>query len=128
MDAASNTGVDDVRDIIDGAAYRPVSARFKIYIIDEVHMLSKVFNASKTLKSHQKHQIYSATTEIRKVPVIYGASALICAVFLWNYLPPIYNPLPKVNRLTPMMMHHMIAEKPKAPCVMHYRSGSGRPL
>ena len=46
MDAASNTGVDDVRDIIDGAAYRPVSARFKIYIIDEVHMLSKsAFNA-----------------------------------------------------------------------------------
>ena len=46
MDAASNTGVDDVRDIIDGAAYRPVSARFKIYIIDEVHMLSRsAFNA-----------------------------------------------------------------------------------
>ena len=46
MDAASNTGVDDVRDIIDGSAYRPVSARFKIYIVDEVHMLSRsAFNA-----------------------------------------------------------------------------------
>ena len=46
MDAASNTGVDDVRDIIDGVHYAPLAARFKIYIIDEVHMLSKnAFNA-----------------------------------------------------------------------------------
>ena len=46
MDAASNTGVDDVREIIDGVGYRPLSARYKIYIIDEVHMLSKnAFNA-----------------------------------------------------------------------------------
>ena len=41
MDAASNTGVDDIREIIDSSVYRPVSARYKIYIIDEVHMLSK---------------------------------------------------------------------------------------
>ena len=72
MDAASNTGVDDVRDIIDGAAYRPVSARFKIYIIDEVHMLSRsAFNALlKTLEEPPDNvKFIFATTEIRKVPV-----------------------------------------------------------
>ena len=72
MDAASNTGVDDVREIIDGAAYRPVSARFKIYIIDEVHMLSKsAFNALlKTLEEPPEAvKFIFATTEIRKVPV-----------------------------------------------------------
>lgn len=72
MDAASNTGVDDVRDIIEGAAYRPVSARFKIYIIDEVHMLSRsAFNALlKTLEEPPEAvKFIFATTEIRKVPV-----------------------------------------------------------
>ena len=72
MDAASNTGVDDVRDIIEGANYRPVSARFKIYIIDEVHMLSKsAFNALlKTLEEPPEAvKFIFATTEIRKVPV-----------------------------------------------------------
>jgi len=72
MDAASNTGVDDVREIIDGAAYRPVSARFKIYIIDEVHMLSRsAFNALlKTLEEPPDNvKFIFATTEIRKVPV-----------------------------------------------------------
>ena len=72
MDAASNTGVDDVRDIIEGASYRPVSARFKIYIIDEVHMLSKsAFNALlKTLEEPPEAvKFIFATTEIRKVPV-----------------------------------------------------------
>ena len=72
MDAASNTGVDDVRDIIEGAAYRPVTARFKIYIIDEVHMLSKsAFNALlKTLEEPPEAvKFIFATTEIRKVPV-----------------------------------------------------------
>lgn len=72
MDAASNTGVDDVREIIDGAAYRPVSARYKIYIIDEVHMLSKsAFNALlKTLEEPPEAvKFIFATTEIRKVPV-----------------------------------------------------------
>ena len=72
MDAASNTGVDDVRDIIEGSAYRPVSARFKIYIIDEVHMLSKsAFNALlKTLEEPPEAvKFIFATTEIRKVPV-----------------------------------------------------------
>ena len=72
MDAASNTGVDDVRDIIDGVAYRPVSARFKIYIVDEVHMLSRsAFNALlKTLEEPPDNvKFIFATTEIRKVPV-----------------------------------------------------------
>ena len=72
MDAASNTGVDDVRDIIDGSAYRPVSARFKIYIVDEVHMLSRsAFNALlKTLEEPPDNvKFIFATTEIRKVPV-----------------------------------------------------------
>jgi DNA polymerase-3 subunit gamma/tau len=72
MDAASRTGVDDIRDIIDGVRYGPVSARYKIYIIDEVHMLSKnAFNALlKTLEEPPPHtKFIFATTEIRKVPV-----------------------------------------------------------
>ena len=72
MDAASNTGVDDVRDIIDGIGYRPLVARYKIYIIDEVHMLSKsAFNALlKTLEEPPAAvKFIFATTEIRKVPV-----------------------------------------------------------
>ncbi len=72
MDAASRTGVDDIREVIDGVRYRPTSARFKIYIIDEVHMLSKhAFNALlKTLEEPPEHvKFIFATTEIRKVPV-----------------------------------------------------------
>jgi len=72
MDAASKTGVDDVRELIDSVKYAPVSARYKIYIIDEVHMLSKnAFNALlKTLEEPPKHvKFIFATTEIRKVPV-----------------------------------------------------------
>ncbi len=72
MDAASHTGVDDVREIIEAARYRPVSARFKVYIVDEVHMLSRqAFNALlKTLEEPPGHvKFVFATTEIRKVPV-----------------------------------------------------------
>ncbi len=72
MDAASRTGVDDIREILDGVRYAPTSARYKIYIIDEVHMLSKnAFNALlKTLEEPPPHVIFIfATTEIRKVPV-----------------------------------------------------------
>lgn len=72
MDAASNTGVDNMRELIDGVRYRPASARYKIYIIDEVHMLSKsAFNALlKTLEEPPEHVIFIfATTEIRKVPI-----------------------------------------------------------
>ena len=72
MDAASHTGVDDIREIIEGVRYSPVSARYKLYIIDEVHMLSKsAFNALlKTLEEPPAHvKFVFATTEIRKVPV-----------------------------------------------------------
>lgn len=72
MDAASHTGIDDIREIIDGARYAAVSARYKVYIIDEVHMLSKAaFNGLlKTLEEPPPHVVFVfATTEIRKVPV-----------------------------------------------------------
>ncbi len=71
MDAASRTGVDDIREIIDGVQYKPTSSRFKVYIIDEVHMLSKnAFNALlKTLEEPPSYvKFIFATTEIRKVP------------------------------------------------------------
>lgn len=72
MDAASRTGVNDMREILDGVRYRPTSARYKVYIIDEVHMLSTAaFNALlKTLEEPPEHvKFIFATTEIRKVPV-----------------------------------------------------------
>ena len=72
LDAASRTGVDDIREILDGVRYKPTNARYKIYIIDEVHMLSKnAFNALlKTLEEPPSHvKFIFATTEIRKVPV-----------------------------------------------------------
>jgi DNA polymerase-3 subunit gamma/tau len=72
MDAASHTGIDDVRQIIENARYKPVSARMKVYIIDEVHMLSKqAFNGLlKTLEEPPPHvKFIFATTEIEKVPI-----------------------------------------------------------
>ena len=72
MDAASNTGIDNVREIIESARYKPVSARTKVYIIDEVHMLStQAFNGLlKTLEEPPEHvKFLFATTEIRKVPI-----------------------------------------------------------
>ncbi|PWE18779.1 DNA polymerase III subunit gamma/tau [Marinicauda salina] len=72
MDAASRTGVGDIREILEGVRYAPVSARYKVYIIDEVHMLSaSAFNALlKTLEEPPPHvKFIFATTEIRKVPV-----------------------------------------------------------
>jgi DNA polymerase-3 subunit gamma/tau len=72
MDAASRTGVDDIRELIDGVRYRPVTARCKVYIIDEVHMLSRqAFNALlKTLEEPPGHvKFIFATTEVRKIPV-----------------------------------------------------------
>ena len=72
MDAASHTGIDDVREIIENARYRPVSARTKVYIVDEVHMLSKqAFNGLlKTLEEPPEHvKFLFATTEIEKVPI-----------------------------------------------------------
>ncbi len=72
MDAASHTGIDDIREIIEQIRYRPVSARYKVYIIDEVHMLStQAFNGLlKTLEEPPPHvKFIFATTEIRKVPI-----------------------------------------------------------
>ncbi|WP_425547943.1 DNA polymerase III subunit gamma/tau [Bartonella acomydis] len=72
MDAASHTGIDDIREIIEKIRYRPVSARYKVYIIDEVHMLStQAFNGLlKTLEEPPAHvKFIFATTEIRKVPI-----------------------------------------------------------
>jgi len=72
MDAASKTGVDDVREIIDNVKYKPVNSLFKIFIIDEVHMLSKsAFNALlKTLEEPPEHvKFIFATTEVKKIPV-----------------------------------------------------------
>src|SRR3546814_292000 len=71
MDAASHTGVDDVREIIEAVRYAAVSARYKVYIIDEVHMLSTAaFNALlKTLEEPPAHvKFVFATTEVHKVP------------------------------------------------------------
>ncbi|MDQ0511964.1 DNA polymerase III subunit gamma/tau [Ancylobacter amanitiformis] len=72
MDAASNTGISDIREIIEAARYKPVLARYKVFIIDEVHMLSTAaFNGLlKTLEEPPEHvKFIFATTEIRKVPV-----------------------------------------------------------
>ncbi|MDZ4741409.1 MAG: DNA polymerase III subunit gamma/tau [Alphaproteobacteria bacterium] len=72
MDAASNTGIDDIREIIEGVRYAPAQSRYKVYIIDEVHMLSKqAFNGLlKTLEEPPPHvKFVFATTEIRKVPI-----------------------------------------------------------
>ena len=72
MDAASNTGVDDIREIIDNVKYKPIIGKFKIFIIDEVHMLSKsAFNALlKTLEEPPEHvKFIFATTEVKKIPI-----------------------------------------------------------
>ncbi|MEE9209954.1 MAG: DNA polymerase III subunit gamma/tau [Kiloniellales bacterium] len=72
MDAASRTGIDDIRELIEGVRYRPVQARTKVYIVDEVHMLSRqAFNGLlKTLEEPPEHVVFIfATTEVRKVPV-----------------------------------------------------------
>ena len=72
MDAASKTGVDDIREIIDNVKYKPVNCKFKIFIIDEVHMLSKsAFNALlKTLEEPPEHvKFIFATTEVKKIPI-----------------------------------------------------------
>ena len=72
MDAASNTGVDNIREIIESARYKPMVARYKVYLIDEVHMLSKgAFNALlKSAGGAPDHvKFIFATTEVRKVPL-----------------------------------------------------------
>ena len=73
MDAASRTGIDDIRELIESSKYNPTSAKYKIFIIDEVHMLSKqAFNG--LLKTLEEPPLYLkfifATTEIKKIPII----------------------------------------------------------
>ncbi|MBY0444095.1 MAG: DNA polymerase III subunit gamma/tau, partial [Burkholderiales bacterium] len=72
IDAASNTGIDNIREVLDNAQYSPTAGRFKVYIIDEVHMLSKsAFNAMlKTLEEPPAHvKFILATTDPQKVPI-----------------------------------------------------------
>lgn len=89
IDAASNTGVDNIRELIDNAGYAPTLGKYKVYIIDEVHMLSKsAFNAMlKTLEEPPPHAIFVlATTDIQKVPVTILSRCL--QLKLRNLLPP----------------------------------------
>src|SRR5690242_16834822 len=88
IDAASNTGVDNVRDIIENSQYRPAVSRFKVYIIDEVHMLSKsAFNALlKTLEEPPGHvKFILATTDPQKIPVTVLSR---CLQFNLKQIPP----------------------------------------
>jgi DNA polymerase-3 subunit gamma/tau len=89
IDAASNTGVDNIRELIDNAGYAPTLGKYKVYIIDEVHMLSKsAFNAMlKTLEEPPSHAIFVlATTDVQKVPVTVLSRCL--QLKLRNLLPP----------------------------------------
>jgi DNA polymerase III subunit gamma/tau len=88
IDAASNTGIDNMRDVIDNAQYAPTAGRYKVYIIDEVHMLSKsAFNAMlKTLEEPPGHVIFIlATTDPQKVPVTVLSR---CLQFNLKQMPP----------------------------------------
>jgi DNA polymerase III subunit gamma/tau len=88
LDAASNTGVDDMREIIENARYAPTSGRYKVYLIDEVHMLSKnAFNAMlKTLEEPPEHvKFVLATTDPQKIPVTVLSR---CLQFNLKQLPP----------------------------------------
>jgi len=88
IDAASNTGIDNMRDVIENAQYAPTSGRYKVYIIDEVHMLSKnAFNAMlKTLEEPPGHVIFIlATTDPQKVPVTVLSR---CLQFNLKQMPP----------------------------------------
>ncbi|MCC2645880.1 MAG: polymerase subunit gamma/tau [Burkholderiales bacterium] len=89
IDAASNTGVDNIRELIDNAGYAPTMGKYKVYIIDEVHMLSKsAFNAMlKTLEEPPLHAVFIlATTDLQKVPVTILSRCL--QLKLRNLLPP----------------------------------------
>lgn len=87
LDAASNTGVDSIREILDNSLYLPTSGKYKVYIIDEVHMLSKsAFNAMlKTLEDPPKHaKFILATTEANKIPVTVLSRCLQFALYNLN--------------------------------------------
>lgn len=103
MDAASHTGIDDIREIIEQVRYRPVSARYKVYIIDEVHMLSTAaFNGLlKTLEEPPPHvKFIFATTESARFRSrsCRAASVSTCAALNRERSPPICAASPKPNR------------------------------
>jgi len=120
MDAASHTGIDDVREIIDSVRYGPVSAPYKVFIIDEVHMLSKqAFNGLlKTLEEPPPYvKFIFATTEIRKVPVTILSR---CQRFDLRRVPPDVLS----DYLTGLMERESIAIEPEA-LAMIVRAGEG---
>ncbi|MFR6640195.1 MAG: DNA polymerase III subunit gamma/tau [Christensenellales bacterium] len=89
LDAASNNGVDQIREIVDNVAYPPVAGKYKVYIVDEVHMLSgAAFNALlKTLEEPPAHAVFVlATTEVHKLPQPYSAGA--CGSISGSYPHP----------------------------------------
>ena len=108
MDAASRTGVDEIRELTDGVRYKPVAARFKIYIIDEVHMLSKAaFNALlKTLEEPPPHvKFLLATTDPQKLPVTvlsrclqFNLKRLPISLIRNHFLKSILSPKKPINR------------------------------
>src|SRR4029079_15050604 len=88
LDAASNTGIDNMREVLDNARYMPTIGRFKVYLIDEVHMLSKAaFNSMlKTLEEPPEHvKFVLATTDPQKIPVTVLSR---CLQFTLKQLPP----------------------------------------
>ncbi|WP_236822831.1 DNA polymerase III subunit gamma/tau [Anaplasma platys] len=108
MDAASNTGVDDIRVILESANYLPTSSSFRVYIIDEVHMLStSAFNALlKTLESPAPHvKFIMATTEARKVPVTVASRCLRLDLFRLT-VEQLYQHLLHVAKLEDIAADH----------------------
>ena len=120
MDAASNTGINDIREIIDSVKYGPVSAPYKVYIIDEVHMLSTAaFNGLlKTLEEPPPYvKFIFATTEIRKVPVTILSR---CMRFDLRRVPP----ETMTTHLVDLLSKEQIAYEPEA-LAMIVRAGEG---
>ena len=120
MDAASNTGINDIREIIDSVKYGPVSAPYKVYIIDEVHMLSTAaFNGLlKTLEEPPPYvKFIFATTEIRKVPVTILSR---CMRFDLRRVPP----ETMTAHLQDLLDKEAIAYEPEA-LAMIVRAGEG---
>ncbi|MBP9743601.1 MAG: DNA polymerase III subunit gamma/tau [Burkholderiales bacterium] len=123
IDAASNTGVDNIRELIDNAQYAPTSGKYKVYIIDEVHMLSKsAFNAMlKTLEEPPANVVFIlATTELQKVPATILSRCLqlklrnLLAAEIHNYL------------ITILELEHIQFETPALELIAHAALGSMR--
>ena len=133
LDAASNTGVDNMREIIDNARYAPTAGRYKVYLIDEVHMLSKsAFNSMlKTLEEPPEHvKFVLATTDPQKIPVTVLSR---CLQFALKQFPPerVAEQLHKVLSAEQVPFDapalRLIGEAAGAQCAMHSQSPD-RPL